>query len=730
MAEQQMQKDCVTDETGQQFLTTCLEQQETLRNDYLALADEYRKMREEHHQITTSLSWHLVKLFYYAGKKTREKLTGSNAGRLLYKTLDTLKSRGIHATARMVKYKLHVLKYGEYAPLPGYSNIHFSEQPVLDALDGTVAVHVHLYYVDLLEEFCSYLDHIPYPFDLFVSVRSQADIEQVKQRMQRIHCVSNVTVECSVNRGRDIAPFYVQFWDRLSQYDYLLHIHSKKSLFTGSEQYGWRQYSLDTLLGSEERIKRIFYQMQHENVGLFFPEVYEGLDYIVNTWMQNEILGRKLSESLHIPFENGFFNYPVGSFFWVQTECLRPLIENKLQLNDFSEEAGQIDGTLAHALERLIAPMTLKSGKQLGIYDILTDELCYNKSLRSFSDYFSMNRQKIQEKLSEYKVIGFNVFGCLVTEAVSEKSILQIIDNKLRENHISGFFENRIQAEMKLQAIKKEYYTLEDIYALLQKWMQLSSTEVCRMMKLEREIRECLYLPREDIHRIFDYLKEQNKKIVLICDSCLPSEMIAEILKNCGYSGWDALWVSCEQCVSKNDGSVWKRLSSQQDSMQWAYCGDDIWKNLMLLDAERVDSIPIMEPDMARKLFCADRTEFLKCDKENAAEWETLLNGWLFNSPFSMCFDGKLQMNPEIIESRIPDDTESKLQEYVEKGYTTLTASSNSSTSHPISSSFAIVASRCFGITFNTVTSPFVAAAANMNVPASIWSGITEYSVL
>ena len=51
---------------------------------------------------------------------------------------------------------------------------------------------------------------------------------------------------------------------------------------------------------------------------------------------------------------------------------------------------------------------------------------------------------------------------------------------------------------------------------------------------------------------------------------------------------------------------------------------------------------------------------------------------------------------------------------------TTRTASSNSSTSQPISSSLAIVASKCFGMTFNTVTSPLVAAAANINVPASI----------
>ena len=60
---------------------------------------------------------------------------------------------------------------------------------------------------------------------------------------------------------------------------------------------------------------------------------------------------------------------------------------------------------------------------------------------------------------------------------------------------------------------------------------------------------------------------------------------------------------------------------------------------------------------------------------------------------------------------------------------TTRTASSNSVTSQPISASLAEIASRCLGITFLTITSPLVAAAAHMKVPASIWSGITEYSV-
>ena len=50
----------------------------------------------------------------------------------------------------------------------------------------------------------------------------------------------------------------------------------------------------------------------------------------------------------------------------------------------------------------------------------------------------------------------------------------------------------------------------------------------------------------------------------------------------------------------------------------------------------------------------------------------------------------------------------------------TLTLSSPSSTTTPISISFAVIDSKCLGITFFIVMSPLVAAAEIINVPASI----------
>ena len=69
------------------------------------------------------------------------------------------------------------------------------------------------------------------------------------------------------------------------------------------------------------------------------------------------------------------------------------------------------------------------------------------------------------------------------------------------------------------------------------------------------------------------------------------------------------------------------------------------------------------------------------------------------------------------------------LQEYSVGRPTTRMESPCSITSQPISISLAEMASMCWGMMRFTVTSPLVTAAAIMNVPASIWSGMMVYSV-
>ena len=214
-----------------------------------------------------------------------------------------------------------------------------------------VAAVVHIFYPELADELKNLLLNIPCKVDVFISTTApekKSAIENVFGDFDK----GSVTIKIFENRGRDIAAAFVGFREIYDRYDACVHIHSKKSLHAKSRLSGWREHLYRNLLGSPEIVGGILEILSDERVGLVFPQYFTPIRISVN-WGRNYLVTKNFLHRLGVEVDNrNLIEFPAGSMFWFKPKALAPLLDSGLTFDDFPEERGQIDGTIAHAIER------------------------------------------------------------------------------------------------------------------------------------------------------------------------------------------------------------------------------------------------------------------------------------------------------------------------------------------------------------------------------------------
>lgn len=230
---------------------------------------------------------------------------------------------------------------------------------------GKVAVHAHIYYTDLIGEFVEYINHVPGKFDCFFTTDTVDKKKIIQETVGDSLNAQKFQIRVTPNIGRDVAPFAVGCRDILSDYDTVCHIHTKKALHTSHNDYGntWRKNLLAHLLGGTEQVRAILsYFRDNPDVGLLFPTnfipIQKYLESDINQWNM-EYLAKRIGLRAGAPRE---IICPAGSMFWAKTKSLRNLLDAKLSYSEFDNEAGQLDGTLAHAFERLFVYIAKDNG--------------------------------------------------------------------------------------------------------------------------------------------------------------------------------------------------------------------------------------------------------------------------------------------------------------------------------------------------------------------------------
>lgn len=235
-----------------------------------------------------------------------------------------------------------------------------------------IAVHVHLFHTNMAEDVAHALCNIRHPFTLLVSVQEDQSPEYWTAFFEsRIPSLEKVVVRALPNRGRDVAPWVVGFRDLIVESTIFCHIHSKRSDHNRSHG-GWFRYLCHTLLGSLGVVDGILEILQNDkNIGVVSPCYFWTLanqpNYGKNKdavdFLYKKLGGDKLPDLCP--------DYPAGSFFWCRTSVLEPLFALDLKLEDFAEEGGQVDGTIAHGIERIIGFLPLMA--QMTLHMVTVD---------------------------------------------------------------------------------------------------------------------------------------------------------------------------------------------------------------------------------------------------------------------------------------------------------------------------------------------------------------------
>ena len=228
-------------------------------------------------------------------------------------------------------------------------NVALGTSSVLPHGEAKVAVHVHSFFPEIFPRILKALGNIPVPFDLFVSVPEGMDLPRGVDGMER--CV----VERCPNRGRDIAPMLCTFGERLAQYDIVAHFHTKKSPHI-TESGDWLGHSLSHLLGDTGRVGRILGLLE-DGYGIVAPPEFSPSPEDPTGWMRNRRQAQRLADlgGLDVDLARDFtpMPFPKGSMFWARGDFLKRFFALPMSFEDFPPEPIGIDGSPAHALERL-----------------------------------------------------------------------------------------------------------------------------------------------------------------------------------------------------------------------------------------------------------------------------------------------------------------------------------------------------------------------------------------
>lgn len=236
-----------------------------------------------------------------------------------------------------------------------------------------IAIIVHVHYLDQVASIAETLSDIQYVGDLFITCSNPEADKYIRSELSRRRISAEVR-QCP-NRGRNFGPLLVEYGQALSDYETLIHFHTKR---TNHAKLGYgAEWSSELIAPISMPVLKRTLDIFEENpdVGLVFGDVTHRIRAINYYWGSN---AKPLNDllDLMVKDENLPLLYPAGGMFAVRIQALTPILERKWSYADFPLENNQIDGTIQHGLERYVGHLVTQSRLKQVVYKSSKNAFC------------------------------------------------------------------------------------------------------------------------------------------------------------------------------------------------------------------------------------------------------------------------------------------------------------------------------------------------------------------
>jgi len=222
-------------------------------------------------------------------------------------------------------------------------------------------IFVHAFYADVWAEMADEIARsFDRPFEVVLTCPNPA-LELVT--VQSPHLVRQRRIDVE-NRGRDVLPFLLALKEVGPNFDIGLKLHTKRSKHR-SDGEAWRHHIVASLLKREPDATApdvLRFMEEEARIGLIAP-AHHMLSLESRIALNARSL-RRVAEVLAMPLDlerlEGEY-FAASSMFWFRRNALEALMEPRLP-SMFEREKGQLDGTIAHAMERLFTGIAERRG--------------------------------------------------------------------------------------------------------------------------------------------------------------------------------------------------------------------------------------------------------------------------------------------------------------------------------------------------------------------------------